>query len=102
MKKLTYKDFNNLKHGDEVFRFRGIDYRKLSFVGTMPKNKNYLIFCEGEYLTFLYINTDGTFKDNWFFTDTSLFEIGKELIKNCNLKIKSLKSDIKNIKDIYK
>lgn len=102
MKKLTADDLRALKWGDKVYRFKGKDYRVLRFVGIMPGNKNYLIFCEGEYLEHLYISPkDNSFKWDWY-PEMEMPEIGKLLIELCTDNIEKIKLDILNIKDIYK
>ena len=67
MKKLTADDLRNLKWGDKVYRISGRNHRGLRFVGFMPGSPCYLIFCDGEYLTHLYINErDNSFHDEWY------------------------------------
>ena len=102
MKKLTANDLRDLKHGDCVFQFKGIQERKLHFVGLMPNCKNYLIFCEGEHLEFLYINEKtNEFKYDWYLETLSSEEIGKIIISKIDDKIQSLIEDKKNVKEIY-
>lgn len=102
MKKLTANDLRNLKHGDCVLQFKGIQERKLHFVGIMPNNPSYLIFCEGEHLEFLYINEKtNIFKYDWYFETLSGEEIGKIIISKIDEKIESLIEDKKNVKEIY-
>jgi len=64
MKQLTAIELLGLKHGDRVWRGDGggYDFRRLDYVGRMPKSERYLIFSDGEYLTHLYISE----KDNSF------------------------------------
>jgi len=101
MKKLTANDLRNLKHGDCVFQFKGIQERKLHFVGKMPNNKNYLIFCEGEHLEHLYINNVDNFKWDWYSESLSSEEIGLIIISKIDDKIKSLIDDKNNVREIY-
>ena len=102
MKKLTANDLRNLKHGDCVFQFKGIQERKLHFVGMMPNNPCYLIFCEGEHLEFLYINKKtNEFKYDWYFESISSEEIGKIIISKIDEQIAKLKQDKQNVKEIY-
>ena len=102
MKKLTANDLRDLKHGDCVFQFKGIQERKLYFVGLMPNCKNYLIFCDGEHLEFLYINEKtNEFKYDWYFETLSSEEIGKIIISKIDDKIARLTQDKQNVKEIY-
>lgn len=102
MKKLTAQDLKKLKHGDTVYQFKGIQERKLHFVGKMPNCENYLIFCEGEHLEFLYINEKTSeFKHNWYSSKLSSEEIGNIIIFNIDAKIEALVRDKKNVKNIY-
>ena len=67
MQKLTASDLRSLKWGDRVYRMSGNSHRPLRFVAVMPGSSSYLIFCDGEYLTHLYINEkDDTFRDDWY------------------------------------
>ena len=102
MEKLTAQDLTELKHGDTVYQFKGIQERKLHFVGKMPNCKNYLIFCEGEHLEFLYINEKTSeFKHDWYSSKLSSEDIGNIIISNIDAKIQSLIDDKENVKDIY-
>ena len=102
MKKLTAQDLRELKHGDTVYQFKGIQERKLHFVGKMPNCNNYLIFCEGEHLELLHISEKtGDFKYDWYSSKLSSEEIGEILILNIDKKIEDLKKDKENIKEIY-
>lgn len=95
MKKLEAKDLRNLKHGDIVYRFNNGDFRKLLFVSKMPKDDTYLIFCDGEYLTHLFINPkNDSFKYDWY-----TGEYDSNFVSN--LKIDYLKGRIESIKRIY-
>lgn len=95
MKKLTAEDLFNLKHGDKVYRHSGTEFRRLYFVGFMPRTDSYLIFCDGEYLTHLYIGADGTFRSDWYDGDTYDTKFVGEL------KIKSYESMIESVKKVY-
>lgn len=93
MKKLTAEDLHNLKHGDEVYRFINSNgFRRLLFVSKMPKDANYLIFCDGEYLTHLYINPkDNSFRDDWYSGEYNERFEGELMIKYLEEKVESLK-----------
>ncbi len=95
MKKMTADDLKNLKHGDRVYRWDGFNSRKLDFVGFMPRTERYLIFCDGEYLTHLYISpTDEKFYNEWYNGKYDPKFIG-------DLIINKLKAQIEDIKAIY-
>ena len=101
MKRLTSEDLNRLQYGDIVYKFKGVDYRKLHFVAKMPNDKSYLIFCEGEHLEHLYIHTDGTFRGDFYSGEVTLEDLGKLLIENIDNKIEDLKRDRKYTEEIY-
>jgi len=102
MEKLTAQNLKNLKHGDIVYQFKGINESKLHFVGKMPNNKNYLIFCQGEHLQFLYINPKTEqFKNDWYGSKLSIEEIGNIIILNIDYKIQYYINQKKLIKEIY-
>lgn len=94
MKKLTAEDIRALQHGDVVYRWDGTTFRKLSFVAPMPNVDRYFIFCNGTYLTYLYISTADNFTDDWYGGKYDSTFVG-------NLKIEALESRIKSIKKIY-
>lgn len=89
MEKMTLEDFADLKHGDTVFKDDGASIRSLRFVGIMPDNINYLIFCRGEYLTYLYLPK---YANNWWIGEYNPKFIGKLLIARLNAKIRSIKA----------
>lgn len=95
MKKLDSKQLKSLNWGDKVYRFDRWDFRKLYFVGKMPRSENYLIFCDGDYLTYLYINKDDSFSYDWYSGEYDSKFVGE-------LKLKELKSRIESVKSIYK
>lgn len=67
MTKMTADDLRRLRFGDKVYRGDGYGLRGLRYVGRMPSSeKHYLIFCDGEFLTHLYIGHDHTFRGDWF------------------------------------
>ena len=102
MKKLTANDLRNLKHGDCVFQFKGIQERRLHFVGKMPNCPSYLIFCRGEHLEHLYINEKtNNFNYEWYSGTLSSEELGKIIIAKIDEKIQSLIDDKENVKEIY-
>jgi hypothetical protein len=81
MDKLTAFDLRNLIYGERVYRFDGKSFRGLRFVGLMPDCKNYLIFCDGEYLTHLYISEkDESFHDEWYSGEYSSMFVGGLLL----------------------
>lgn len=95
MKKLEAEDLFALQHGDRVHRLDGTKFKRLTYVARMPRTKNYLIFCEGEYLTHLYINPkDNSFYCEWYGGEYDAKFLGKILIEK-------LKKEIKAIEDIY-
>lgn len=102
MKKLTAQDLRELKHGDTVYQLKGVQERKLHFIGKMPNCHDYLIFGEGEHLEFLHISEKtGDFKYDWYSSKLSSEDIGEILILNIDKKIEDLKKDKENIKEIY-
>jgi len=95
MEKLTAEQLKALKHGDKVYRFDGHNFRRLYFVGLMPKSPDYLIFCDGEYLTHLYISSkDNTFRNEWYDGNYDSEFVGNQMIAR-------LEKDIQNIREIY-
>jgi hypothetical protein len=101
MKKLNATDLRNLKHGDKVYQFKHYTERRLYFVGLMPRSSNYLIFCDGEHLEYLYVHTDGTFKYDWYNGDITSKDIGEILLLKTDEEIKRLEKSKQSIKDIY-
>jgi hypothetical protein len=102
MEKLTAQDLMDLRHGDSVYQFKGIDSRRLHFVGKMPKNENYLIFCDGQHLEFLYIDEKtGVFKHDWYSPTIPKKEIAFVIISKIDMAIERLAQDRENVKDIY-
>jgi len=96
MEKLTAEQLKALKHGDKVYRFDGRYFRRLYFVALMPNSPDYLIFCDGEYLTHLYISSkDNTFRDEWY--DGSNYD--SEFV--VDQMIARLEKDIQSLKEIY-
>lgn len=106
-KKLTAEQLQNLSYGDAVYKFQGVNCRKLRFVGKMPGNEAYLIFCEGEHLEHLYIHTDktfnvqGVFRGDFYSGDLTSEDIGKLTIEYIDAKIEDLKRDRKYTEEIY-
>ena len=94
MKKLTAQDLQNLKPGEKVYRVSNAQTRRLEFVGPIPSCKNYLIFCDGEYLTYLYIRDNGDFRDEWYGGEYDSKFLGL-------LRIEKLKEQIKSVNRIY-
>lgn len=102
MEKLTAQDLKELKHGDTVYQLKSTQEIKLHFVGKMPNNENYLIFCNGEHLEYLYINEKtNSFKHDWYSSKLSIKELGIIIISNIEKKIEELMKDKENVKDIY-
>ena len=67
MVKMTADDLRRLRFGDKVYFGSGSNIRSLRYVGRMPSSEeHYLIFCDGEYVTHLYITKDNTFNGDWF------------------------------------
>jgi hypothetical protein len=67
MTKMTADDLRRLRHGDKVFYGNGASMRGLHYVGRMPTSEeHYLLFCDGQYLTHLYVHNDNTFNGDWF------------------------------------
>jgi len=67
MTKMSADDLRSLQHGDKVYLGNGSSMRGLHYVGRMPTSEeHYLIFCDGQYLTHLYIHNDNTFNGDWF------------------------------------
>lgn len=66
MEQLTADQLKELKHGDKVYRFEDGMFRKLYYVARIPKCENYLIFCDGTYLTYLFINSNNNFIGAWY------------------------------------
>lgn len=72
MEKLTAQQLKSLNYGDKVYRYSQGEFRSLRFVAMMPGNENYLIFCDGEYLTHLHISSkDSSFSYNWYSYNSS-------------------------------
>ena len=95
MKELNVEDFKNLKHGDRVYRFMNFQCRYLDFVGFMPRNECYLIFCDGEYLTYLYISKkDNSFRGKWYSGQYDAKLVG-------NLLRQQYLDEIKIIEEVY-
>lgn len=95
MKKLEAKDLFELKHGDRVYRWEGGNFRKLDFVAPMPKvGGGYLIFCDGEYLTHLFIDHQGCYKGEWYSGEYDSKFVG-------NLMIEGLQKRIESVKRVY-
>lgn len=85
------KDFFDLKHGDRVHRFDGNRMQGLYFVGFMPKSPRYLIFCEGEYLTHLYLPLSGTFKYTWYKGEYDSKFVGELMLEAALKKVETIK-----------
>jgi len=67
MNRLTAKDLLALEYGATVFLRNGSYVTTFRYVGRMPSNERYLIFCSGENLKHLYISEkDDTFKGEWY------------------------------------
>jgi hypothetical protein len=94
MNKLTAQDLRDLKPGEKVYRVTNDQTRRLEFVGPIPSCKNYLIFCDGEYLTYLYISDMGEFRDEWYGGEYDSKFLGL-------LRIEKLKKEIKSVNRIY-
>lgn len=95
IKKLTANDLRSLKYGDKVYRNDGgVIYRTLTFVALMPRSPNYLIFCDGEYLTHLHINPDNDrFAGTWYDADLTIDEMDQLSIEYYQDKIDFLKAN---------
>jgi len=91
MKKLTAEDLFALEHGDRVLRFNGTKHRRLTYVGRMPRSKNYLIFCDGQHLEHLYISTkDNTFYSEWYGGEYDGKFVGNLLVEKYKKKIEDV------------
>ena len=69
MKEMTAEDMLNLQYGDQVYKYdrTNVTFRPFRYVARMPSSPDrYLIFSDGEYLTHLYINTNGEFNSIWY------------------------------------
>ena len=93
MIRMTADDLRSLQHGDKVYQGNGANMRGLHYVGRMPTSEeHYLIFCDGQYLTHLYIHNDNTFNGDWFMGKYDSEFVGN-YIKNWHLKrIESVES----------
>lgn len=94
MEKLNAEQLKSLKWGDKVYRWLGGDFRGLRYVGRMPGSDQYLIFCDGEYLTHLYIGRDGAFSYDWYTGEYDSQFVG-------NLKLEKLRKEEESIRKIY-
>lgn len=94
MEKLNEEQLRNLKWGDKVYKFDRDSFRGLYFVGKMPKGENYLIFCDGEYITYLYISKDGSFQNEWYAGEYDSKFVGE-------LKLAQLRKTEESIRKIY-
>ena len=97
MKKITAGDLRNLEHGEQVWRSDGYSVRSLRFVGIMPGNPNYIILCDGEYLTHLYISPknddDGEdYRGEWYSGEYDSKFVGEIMLKYHQEKIESIQS----------
>ena len=94
MTRMNVKDLRSLKPGDRVFQYGNGEFRHLSFVGLMPGHSNYLIFCEGEYLTNLYIadkEKDEDYVGEWYAGKSDNKFMAARLIEFYNKRIKTVK-----------
>lgn len=92
MEKLTAETLKKLNHGDQVYRVSGLRIKSLKYVGRMPGSpEKYLIFCDGEYLTHLYIGKDGEFKDDFYKGEYDSEFMGNILINKHIKKINSIR-----------
>jgi hypothetical protein len=91
MNKMRAEDLRGLKHGDKIYRNSGFEFIGLDFVGFMPRNEGYLIFCKGEYLTHLYIGTDDIFRGDWYSGEYDSKFVGKLRIEYLEDRISSAK-----------
>lgn len=74
-KKLTGPELRSLKYGELVYRSKGPEVRGLRFVGFMPGGNSYLIFSDGEYLTYLYLRGGKRpASGDWYPSSLSLLE----------------------------
>lgn len=94
MKELTAEDIRTLQHGDVVYRWDCTHFRKLRFVGPMPGSTKHFIFCDGEYLTYLFISKDDNFANEWYSGEYDSKFVG-------NLKLAELNRKIEGVKKIY-
>ena len=95
MKKLVAEDLLNLVWGERVWRFDGHHIRGLYFVGRDPKSERTLIFCDGSYITSIYINQkDNTFFGEWYSGEYDPIKVGE-------LMISELTKEIARIHEIY-
>ena len=104
MKKLDSKILLNLQHGNKVYRWDSNSFRKLYFVGIMPNHKSTLIFCEGTYLTYLYIDDKGCFSYDWYNGDYDSDFVANLQIKELENKIKFYRerlSNDNNVEDFF-
>ncbi len=64
---MSVDDLRALKPGDRVYRQDSDNFRGLDFIGFMPRNPQYLMFCKGQYQTYLFISDkDNTFSGKWY------------------------------------
>ena len=94
MTRMNVKDLRSLKPGDRVYRFGNGDFRRLDFVGLMPRHDNYLIFCEGDYLTNLYIadkEKDEDYVGEWYCGKSDNKFMAARLIEFYNKRIETVK-----------
>ena len=95
MEKLDIEQLSTLKWGDTVYRWDRNNFRKLRFVGTMPGSTQYLIFCDGEYLTSLYLDLNkNQFNHDWYQGKYSSAVVG-------TLKLQELEYQRESITKIY-
>jgi hypothetical protein len=94
MKHLNSNDLKSLEYGEKVYRWDKNNFKGLRFVAVMPTSKNYLIFCDGEYLTHLYISKEGEFSNEWYSGEYDSKFVGELYMEN-------LESRIETIKKVY-
>ena len=93
MKKLEVNDLLNLVWGNRVWRFDGHRVRGLYFVGKDPRSERTLIFCDGSYITSIYINQkDNSFPGEWFDGEYDSTKVGELIISELTKEIELVKS----------
>jgi hypothetical protein len=93
MELLTAEQLKNLKWGDKVYRLLNNQIRQLQFVAVMPSSKNYLIFSDGEYLTYLHISSkDNSFFGDWYVGEYDSETFGNKLLEQANKNIENIKA----------
>lgn len=93
IKVLSADDLRSLKHGDFVYRQISSSFRRLRYVARMPGNEKYLIFCDGEFLTCLYINdSNNDFSYTWYSGELSSKDIDILTLKYYEDRIVHIKS----------